>query len=218
MSNQFFILVIMRVLLYLGGIGIGSMACQPANPPTLNPDDGAVLIRAAPERTPEERVVASQVASRVLLQSVIDGNTALDRQERTFSCTAQQGGLLVRLSDSAHVHSWRLARTQVQGQEIIHWYYHQGALMLVAYEQSQWRGEQETIVQTLFYTRDSTVLHSQQKVISGTAAIRARQLEEAALLPVPVDTVLWQQVRDLESRLALVPTATAAWAKQWCAD
>lgn len=219
MGNQFFILVTMSLLRYLSGVlAVMSMACQPSNPPALDHEEAAVLVRAAPEQTAEERALANLVASRVLLQSVIDGNTALERQERPFSCTAQEGGLLVCLSDSAEVHSWRLARTKAEGQEIIHWYYRQGTLMFVAHERSQWQGDQEAIVQTLLYTRGKTVLHSQQKTVQGTEAVRAQQLEGAALLPVPVDTVLWQRLQGLEARLALTHASTEAWTQRWCAE
>lgn len=193
-------------------------ACESSIPPPLDDKDTAVLVRVVPKLTAEERTRANQLANRMLLQSLVDDNAALKRQEMPFSCSAQQGGLLVQLSDSTGVHSWRLARTRGDGQEIVHWYYQAGQLMLVVYERSQWQGEKELIVQTLFYTRGQTVLHCQQKSIKGAVATRAAQLEQAELLNRPVDTILWEQLQTLEMRLELPTQVTERWAVQWCAD
>lgn len=195
-----------------------SSACQSSIPPPLDGNDAAVLVRVPPKLTAEERALANQLANRMLLQSVVDGNTALERQEMPFSCSAQQGGLLVQLSDSTGIHSWRLARTQAAGQEIVHWYYRAAQLVLVVHERSQWQGEEELIVQTLFYTRGQTVLHCQQKSIKESAATRAVELERAELLDRPVDAQFWEQLQTLETRLELPTHATEQWATQWCAD
>lgn len=176
-------------------------ACQNGSPPVLDTDDGQVVVEQIPQLTPAERALANQIANRTLLQSVIDANANLERLETPFACAPQRGGLLVVLQDSAGVQSRRLARTGNDHQEVAHWYYRKGDLMLVVYEYSQWRGEDEVVEQTLFYTKNDSLLHMQRKTARGNAHTLSNQLQQAQLEAAPLDQVLWTHLQGYEERL-----------------
>ena len=215
-ATNFFYSCSMRILhlWYLLGMLL-LLACQSNPPPPLANDDTS-MVAVVPNLTAEERARANQVANRTLLQSVIDANAKLQRLEYPFSCSAQRGGLLVQLKDSTGVHSWRFARTEDQYQEVIHWYYRRGVLLLVVYEYSQWQSEYEWIEQTIFYTKKDSVLYTQRKAVQGTTQQLPTQLEQANLAPIPLDAALWTYLQTQEQRLRVPEEELEAWTAVWC--
>ncbi|MFK7796171.1 MAG: hypothetical protein AB8E82_01880 [Aureispira sp.] len=175
-------------------------ACYPPDqPPLLQENSTTRLVEVAPTRSPEELALLNKIANRTLLQEVIDHAPKEQVETTSFGCSAQSGGVVTFIHKAQKLRGVRLSLSQQQMGRSTRWYYQNNQeTVLIAHEQSEWHGDQESIHQTVFYVDGGELIQVLHRAIE---AIPSRL--ETILEQTPFENVLPQSQEELWLQLQI---------------
>lgn len=195
----------------IGFFCLGLGACQAPETSTLLQENSATsLIEISSALSPQELAFNRKIASRNLLQDVIDHAPKEQVQSRSFACSAQSGGVVAYLRKAEELCGLRFSLFQETQGCCTRWYYQDQQLALVVHELSEWQGKEERIEQTVFYWDGAQLLQVLQRVITAPsnrleAFLETRPFERIKKIN---SQLLWEELQAQEQQL-LATEATA---------
>ncbi len=176
------------------------MACNTGQPPndSLKNAPEAKLIVAEKIMSPEERDLQNKIAARALLQKIVDENQSWPKEEFFYECSPTTGGLLTIIRKDKELKGIRFGSTQTTESQFLNLYYNNNQLNFITYEKGEWLGEEEQMVQTIFYLSNDSVFHCLQKRIKGLSDDIEQLIEQSdyRLIAPPkklLDSILQQE-------------------------
>ena len=187
------------------GIGLLMMACNTKDKDWRNQIPEAKLVIVEKEKSAEEVALQNKIATRTLLQQIIDTKETTEKEEIRFACSRNTGGLLTRIKKNDRIIGTRFGQSFEDGTLIVKLYYQRDKLCLIHYERDGWKGDDFFFTQTVFYLEQGKVFHCLNRSLYGLEHIEDRIATEEYKI-IPTDQALLQDI--LKKEEGWIKTAT----------